>query len=146
MFWRIQNRSLVVKSIANNTSIAITDNEFVDQEFGAVMVRHEDDFADYTYSGNRYYTTADTGEWFFVSSQLQSFDAWLSSSGETGAEALTEVPNDPERDIESYAEVVGAGTTLADFIALARTQSRLHWRTDLMAGTVNDYVRAGFGR
>ncbi len=58
------------------------------------------------------------------------------------------MPNypDPERDIESYAELVGAGATLADFIALARTQSWMHWRTDLMAGAINDYIRAGFGR
>ncbi|NVB39988.1 hypothetical protein G6O69_19240 [Pseudenhygromyxa sp. WMMC2535] len=146
LFWRLQNRSMIVNEIASTSNLSILDNEFVDPEFASRMIVHQPSFAAYTYADNRYYTQAEA--WFGAGGQNVDFDAWVAASGETGATALAAVPgySDPERDIESYAVVVGAGTTLEDFLALATGQGRMAWREDLSATAVNDYIRAGFDR
>ena len=53
---------------------------------------------------------------------------------------------DGTRTIETYdSSVLGGPGTFDHFIGLARQQSKSNWNTALMAESLNNYIRAGFG-
>ncbi|MGE0788315.1 MAG: hypothetical protein AB7S26_21760 [Sandaracinaceae bacterium] len=125
--------------------ITIARNEIVDPTHGSCLVRQENGFGGYTFATNRYFSSSGA-DWFCITAR-SDVTAWTSASGESDATALSAAPSypEPDRTIDTYAMSIGVGTTLEDFLAAARQQSRLHWRTELMASAVNAYIRAGFG-
>jgi hypothetical protein len=52
---------------------------------------------------------------------------------------------DPNRTVDTYDATLGGPGTLANFLTLARSQSKDNWNTALMANAVNAYIQAGFG-
>lgn len=147
LFYRLQNQAMTVASGLTASGVMVSENEFVQPEFGGVLIAHRAGFEGFTYANNRYYTSGASDRWFRTGSYVAGSD-WLSESGETGAVFLTMAPSypDPDRDLESYSTSIGTGSTLAEFIAVARLQSRQNWRSDLMAHAINEYIRAGFDR
>ena len=90
--------------------------------------------------------SADSSAWFCLNGSAAALSDWQSASGEADATALPSPPSftAPDRSVETYAGSIGVGSTLPDFLAAARLQSRLNWRDDLTALAPNDYIRAGF--
>jgi len=53
----------------------------------------------------------------------------------------------PKRTVGGYyGSIGGSPATTAGFLAAARLQSKNNWNPALLAGAVNNYIRAGFGR
>lgn len=147
LFFRLQGRAMRIDP-GSHTEITLTDNELVDPEFGARLAEHLGPFAGYTYAGNRYFSTAAASDWFQVEGQGNlDLDGWIAASSEADAEAIAPPAYpDSERDAESYAAEIGAGSSLDELLDAAHEQSRLTWRDDLGAPAINDWIRAGFGR
>jgi len=122
------------------------NNQFVIPEGGEdPIVRHRGDFVDgLNYSGNGYFSNVDEDRWFDASG-FHSIEEWRLISGEDDATVSTYTPQDVGRNVDSYArDVLGIGSTLADFAREARKQSRLNWRPEYQAQPINDYIRAGY--
>jgi hypothetical protein len=109
------------------------------------MVQFTGPFTGFSFSANRYYTTAVTAEWFSVDNESKPYTDWVSLSGETGSSAQQVAFPDPSRTVSSYHASIGGGATFEAFIAEARHQSRANWRVAYTAAAVNDYLRQGFG-
>jgi hypothetical protein len=126
--------------------VVVQDNTLLDSDLGPVLVEHSGEFGPITYSRNRYSSTAAAGDWFAVDGQRLSLDEWRAAAGEADATGQVEPPPAPERCLETYCtEVLGVPGEIEAFIAAAMGQSRHHWRPELTATAVNDYIRAGFG-
>ncbi|MEZ4451938.1 MAG: right-handed parallel beta-helix repeat-containing protein [Nannocystaceae bacterium] len=148
LFWRLQTRAIRIVGDPAHSGIALSTNTIVDPELGGRMIDFEGSFAGYGFDGGQYYSSADPGAWFTIPGQGKvGLAEWTTASGEAGGAsiALPAYP-DPERDAESYAASIGEGTTLPELLAAARQQTRLHWRVELTAPAINDWIRAGFGR
>jgi len=52
----------------------------------------------------------------------------------------------PNLSVESYDSSLGGPGTLVDLLSRARAQSKDNWNTALMANSINNYLRAGFGK
>jgi hypothetical protein len=146
LFYRIQARGLVSSSQTGHESMLITKNTFADPDQDSCLVDHRGAFTGYTYEDNSYFSSGAANRWFCVDGTRSSIDDWMTASGESDATELGGLTfSDPDRDLESYAASLGTGD-LADFIALARRQTRLNYRPELTAPAINDYIRAGFDR
>ncbi len=146
LFYRIQTHALIARPDSGHESITVSNNRFVDPDQGSCLVDHSGAFDAYTYSGNTYFSSADAAAWFCLNGSTVALSDWQSASGEADATALASPPSfaEPDRSVETYAGTIGVGSTLPDFLAVARLQSRLTWRDDLTAPALNDYIRAGF--
>ncbi len=145
LFYGLQRRNVVVDAIAGWSSIRLDSNTFVSPSSDACMIDHEGGFADVSYVDNAYSSAAAPGDWFCVDGARRSLAEWSSDSGESNATTADLDPPEPTRNLDSYAAQLGIGSTLADFAAAARLQSRHRYRPELMAVNANNYIRAGFG-
>lgn len=97
----------------------------------------------FSFSGNRYFSTAADGQRFRVSGTSYTGAAWASATGD----AFTwGVPNysDPTRDIGPYMASIGMTGTKEAFVTALRGMSRYNWDLRLMAENINAWIRAGF--
>jgi len=130
-------------------SVSIAQNRFVTDVATAPHIYHKGNFDNVIYSNNEYassYTSENENAdgWFNNGYPFTDIDEWRIRSGETNARVSTYEPVDSQRNVDSYAEYLGIGTTLDDFAREARKQSRFNFREELTAKAVNDYIRAGF--
>ncbi len=142
-FYRIRRRSLRVEAAAGWDSVLVTNNVFVDPDQGACLVDHSGGHSAVTYAGNHYSSSAPAGEWFCGDAGDQSLAEWQAAV-EADADGVVPTFSDPDRTLETYAAVLGLAGTVEAFVLEARQQSRHHWRPELTAPAVNDYIRAGF--
>jgi hypothetical protein len=100
-----------------------------------------------TFGPNRYWSANPTNMAFLTAPGPASPTDWSTYVGVPGNGNLNQAsyPH-PERDISMYMSSIGGTPTLAGFLAEARRQERGYWRPAFTAKTVNDYIRAGFGR
>ncbi len=144
LFYDLQGRSLKVQAAATGWSnVRVHGNTFVDPSHDTCLVDHSGGFAAVAYQDNAYASDAGTS-WFCVDGQRRTFAQWQTASGESTATRWNGTFSAPERTVGSYAGTLQQPATLEGFLAAANRQSRLSWRTELTAGAVNDYVRAGF--
>ena len=80
--------------------------------------------------------------WFCIDGANYNIDGWAANSGEVDA-SVVNVTVEP-RNLDSYAQELGLGTTLADFAEQARMQSRHNHRSELTATAAGNYIRAGY--
>lgn len=148
IFWRLQTDAIRIKAKPQHTMVALVDNIIADPELGARLIDFvEGPFTGYSFSGNRYHSSADPGKWFNVPGKgAVDLMGWTAASGEKNATASEPAFPDPERDAEAYAVEIGEGSTLPSLMAAARLQTRLDWRPELTAPAINTWIRAGFGR
>lgn len=99
-----------------------------------------------SYSGNRWFSTEDPGNWFLINQDPQSFSEWLTTSKEMGASNMKVDYADPERKLGSYHGTLGKDPTFDAYIAEARKQSRQNWRPEYTAAAPIAYIRQGFGK
>lgn len=100
---------------------------------------------------NRYWSTeADvptiwSSGWFELDGlNSESWDSWVSHTGETGSTKELVNFTAPGRDVSTYMASLGMPPTYEAFMAKARQQSKDSWDVRFTASAVNDYVRAGF--
>lgn len=102
----------------------------------------------YIFSGNTYYTSHDTDEWFTLYGPSvftnYSFSTWPGVSAETGAKNELKSFIDPNRTIKTYNSSVGGTATLADFLEGVRKQKKCDWHDEFTSTSVNCYIRNGF--
>lgn len=97
------------------------------------------------WSGNRYFSTSPSSSWFRLGPTYTatSWDAWKSLIDPSGTDAEIAY-GDPNRDMASYNASLGGPSSIDDFIAELRLQSRQHWNDVYTASAAIEYVRAGF--
>ena len=138
-------RNLVIDAQASWDSVEVSDNTFVSESQDDCLIDHSGGFSAVSYSENAYLSAADTGAWFCVDGGRYSLADWGGPSGEANAvESDWDAP-EPTRNLDSYAAQLSIGSTLAEFAASARTQSRHRHRPELTAEDANNYIREGFG-
>lgn len=126
--------------------IVIRANELINPDYDACLVRQRNGVEGYGYSQNTYFSAS--GQDWFCSPDRTDRAGWIGASMEQDAITLDAAPGypDPDRTIDSYAVVLGLGSTFEDYLSAALAQSRLTWRNELNAPAINGYMRAGFGR
>lgn len=127
--------------------ITVQGNEFQYVNGSSQIILHrewqEDLFEGFTYSNNKYFSTAAVGDWF---SPGGTFAEWVVLSGETGGEAVQISYTDANRTITTYNSYIGEPGTTEDFMLKVLDQSRYNWNPDYTADAVNDYIREGFDK
>lgn len=129
--------------------VSIRNNQFV-TEFGTgPLMYHRGDFNNVNYTDNAYRSNYASDNpkadgWFDNIYPFLGVDAWRVRSGEAGALESSYQPVDAQRNVDSYAEYLGIGTSLDDFAREARKQSRFNYRSEFTAQAVNDYIRQGY--
>ncbi|MEF3692484.1 MAG: hypothetical protein V3574_05530 [Candidatus Moraniibacteriota bacterium] len=98
-----------------------------------------------TFSGNRFYKSGSTSDWF---NPAGTYATWISSSyaNESGSSNTQVTYTDPTRTVGSYAGTLGGTATTEGFMTLALGQSRASWNDNYTACAANNYIRAGFGK
>ena len=81
--------------------------------------------------------------WFCYDGGPGDLAGWVAQTGEAGAELADDAGIEP-RNVDSYAEEIGVGSTLADFAAWARETSRHSFEPEVRAAAVRAYIRAGY--
>lgn len=91
---------------------------------------------------NTYFTANNPPNQFYYGTD---YPGWIQRSAESWS-TLT-VPNfpAPERTIETYMGSLGLTSSVDAFLVHARAQERNTWDPSFEAGTVNGYIRQGFG-
>lgn len=144
LFYDLKARSLQVKPGAAWAGVVVRENTFVDPGHGSCLVDHTGAFASVSYQNNAYKSTDAGDTWFCVNGARRTLAQWKVDASESTASVWSGSFSAPERTVGSYAATLALPATLEGFLELARQQSRLTWRTDVTAGAVNDYLRAGF--
>lgn len=145
LLYGLGRRNLQIRAASAWTSVQIEGNTLVSQDTDDCLVSASGGFSTVTLANNRYQSAADADSWFCVDSTRMSMADWTTASSESGAQMADVTAPDPGRNLDTYAVELGIGTTLADFAAEARKQSRHTWRPELSAPAANNYIRAGFG-
>ena len=141
-FYELKGRALRVEASSSWDSVLVDANTFVDPTGGECLVQHSGGFAAVTYSNNRY--SSSTPSESFCGELEGDLAAWEAASGETGASVFTANYQDPSRTISTYAQSLGLGASLSDFLAVAKTRSRHNWDERYGAAAINSYIKAGF--
>lgn len=145
LLYGLKQRSLWAQAAPAWSAVSFTANTVVSSATNACLVSHEGGFGSVSYTGNAYRSAGAGADWFCVGGTRRNLAQWSADSGETGASQATVMAPDPGRNLDAYAVQLGIGTTLADFAARARQQSRHHYRDELTAANANNFIRAGFG-
>lgn len=93
-----------------------------------------------SYSGNSYYNIISNPNWF----NTGSYADWINNNSELGSSNSAISFFEPNRNIQSYMTLLGAGTSIEDFINAAKNQSKNNWNINYTASKLNDYIRIGF--
>lgn len=97
------------------------------------------------YTGNIYFRSAGSNEWFLLNDVPLSLPQWINAVGESDAVngAGLMLP-DPSRTVATYHASIGGEPTVEAFLAEARKQSSANWRPQYAADAVVDYFIAGY--
>jgi hypothetical protein len=144
-FHGLLRRQMFVDADAAWSSLTVDSNTFVGTTDDECLISHAGGFGAFSHADNAYSSAADPGTWFCVDGTRQDLTAWTAASGETGATTADPSVPDAGRNLDSYAAQRGIGTTLPDFAAAARQQSRHTYRPELSATSAGNYIRAGYG-
>lgn len=83
--------------------------------------------------------------WIMIGGSQSTVAQWASQVDDTSSQAVQAGYPDANRTLATYHATIGGTASHDAFIAEARKQAKGAWRTEYEAGTVNDYIRAGFG-
>ncbi len=132
--------------VEGSSNINISGNIFQESLYRlrAIQCNDSEDLGGFNLSANSYYNP-ESETAFYVDGSLLSMSAWKTLSGDSSVFAEFSFP-EPSRSVAAYAAGIGAGSSIESFIQACRAQSRFNWSENLKAATVNDWLRAGFGR
>jgi hypothetical protein len=141
--YRINDRAISVASGPLWSNIKVMNNTIQDPDLGAAMITQTGAFASETFSGNTY-SPFNPAHFAQINGTFDTYAQWLTQSDETGSQVKTNTFPDPGRSLDTYITTIGI-TTLDNFYAAIRTQSKANWHPEYTAATINNYIRAGFG-
>ena len=101
------------------------------------------DISGLAFSGNKYQSTRNTGEWFRLNGVYITNDLWANSNRDNSSFVSVSYA-DPARDVTTYMGSIGSTATVDGFIAAVRSQDRYNWNTAYTAPVVNSWIKAGF--
>lgn len=145
LMYGMTRRALIAAAVGSWDSVSFNDNTLVTDASDECLLMHTGPFSAVAYGGNAYRSAADPGTWFCVDGDRMGIQSWVAAAGDAGAQEATATAPDVGRNLDSYAVELGLGTTLADFAAAARGQSRHTYRPELSAASAIEYIRAGYG-
>ncbi|MEM6532211.1 MAG: right-handed parallel beta-helix repeat-containing protein [Myxococcota bacterium] len=145
LLYAVRGFGFDITNSSGHTGVAIRGNRVFDPTHGSCLMSLRGGRAGYAFANNEFYTNGGANS--FCTPTRVGFSAWTEASGAQGSRVLGAIPSfpAPNRTIDDYAVVVGAGDTLEEFIEARRQTSRLNWRPELTAKEVNAYFRGGFG-
>ncbi len=120
----------------------IHNNDF-QQYAGAIYQHNPNHSASEVFTANRYWSTNPTP--FLEPLDSETYDQWLVNFLETGSTMTAISYPNAGRDIASYQTLRLGTPGLAGFCTDAREQRKGAWLTNLMALSVINYIRNGFG-
>ncbi len=139
----LQRRAILVDAGNAWSTLRIAGNTVTADADQSCLVDHEGSFGAFDYDANEYFSPASPDTWFCVDGAQLGIAAWSAASGE--ANAADAGPVDVElRNLDTYAQVLGVGTTIADFAEAARAQSRHTYDDETTAASASAYIRAGY--
>jgi len=141
----IQRRAILVDTGNTWSTLRIAGNTVTADTDQSCLVDHDGAFAAFDYDANEYFSPASEESWFCVDGAQLGLAAWSAASGEANALSAAPVAVEP-RNLDSYAEVIGVGSTLADFAEAARAQSRHTFTEETTRAAASAYIRAGYLR
>jgi hypothetical protein len=100
-----------------------------------------------SFSDNHYFSLRGGNYWFNVWDSIgdRTLNQWRSSMEPTANSTPINFP-DPNRTVQTYMASLGyADTSTVNFMYQAAQMSKDNYRTQFLASTFNDYIRAGFG-
>ena len=127
------------------SALAIRNNDV--QEFNGGLVFHYDSgtIPGLASSGNRFFSSASTGQWMFYAGQSMSLPTWRSMVNDSTSTAAQVGYPHPEEKIADYDAATGGVGGLDSFLTRARSQSRTAWNPQLAGTNVAAHFRANFG-
>lgn len=138
------NRCVSSVGINPISNINIYDNDF---QMGTgsddLIFIENSDLNEFTFTGNRYYTTAVESVWF---DPYGSYASWISNMGETGSSNSQVTYTAPTRTVKTYNQTIGGSASTDEFMTAAIGQSRQNWDSRYLALTVVNYIREGFDK
>lgn len=138
----LQRRAIFVDAQDSWSNIAVTDNTVVGDADLSCLVDHDGSFGGFDYGSNEYFSPASPDSWFCIDGENYDLQGWAAASGEVGASEVN--VNVQDRNLDSYTQELGYGSTLADFAEQARMQSRHNHRSELTALEAGNYIRDGY--
>jgi len=126
-------------------NVTITNNTIKETSTTKALVQtYTADTSVTLFSGNKYSSNEASNQWFRLAGQDTSHADWVSNTGETGSSTNQVQFVDPNRSTSTYAASLGLAATHQAFMAEARKQSRLNWRTEYTTQAAVQYFRDGF--
>lgn len=95
-------------------------------------------------SKNVFHSNAANNRWFSIGPAFHTIQSWNNAVGDNTSIAMSMHYLDPARNIESYSQHLGYGSSLDAFMTNACMQSRFFWRPEFTASKANEYFRRGF--
>jgi hypothetical protein len=146
LFYDLIVRSIDMENADAFSEVRVEQNTLVKSSNNACLLEHSGGFDQVLYAGNAYRSGGAENTWFCIGSERLALDGWTSASGEEGAVVADLEAPEPGRNLDTYAEHLGIGSSIGDFAAAARQQSRFRYRAELTANAANNYIRGGFGQ
>ena len=97
----------------------------------------------FRFADNSYRRVDSAGEYFCYGSNRTGLSAWRNQL-ESSASSSDYRPQSGGRNVDSYAQFLGVGATIADFSEEARKQSSFNWRKQYSPQAVHNYIRSGY--
>lgn len=138
---------LVRGDAAQVTNITLASDDVQNVHWPAALLEHPvaSSIASVHSASNHFYCQlVPVTAWAEIESVPHSIDEWFALVGDTTSVAVLVPYPDPQRSVASYHALLGGVPSLAAFLAAARQQSSRHWRPELLAASVNRYLRGGF--
>ena len=142
-FYSIKGRSIQISGNAGWSNVSIEENR-VDDDNGSPLIEESGDRSGLSYSGNEYCALAPADAWFDTESGTMSLAEWQVYADEPDAALVCHDFPDPGRSVADYQASLGGSASFANFVQIARQQSKLQWREAYVAPAVNEYIRDGF--
>jgi hypothetical protein len=85
-----------------------------------------------------------SASWTHIGPQAHTLQYWMTEVGDTTSKVEEVHYVDPDRSPATYSDFTGEVASESVFLDRIREQSRMNWRPEFLAGSVNRYLRAGF--
>jgi hypothetical protein len=147
VFYNLHNAyALVVQDGGSKTNLDIESNVFHQFTNARALVHIHSSPAGTKWAKNQYYHANGSTNAFSVNGQSLGYTEWLTESGETNSQWQAGTFPDSTRDLESYLVSIGEAGSFDNYIHLMRSVHMGNWRPELMALSVNKFIRTGFGQ
>jgi hypothetical protein len=122
--------------VRNNDFQRLFSNRLIEQG-------REIDLSAERFSGNRYFSSGSSTQWFRKGGKTASWDTWNAKVDKTSRRVKVKY-DDPERTVQSYNATLGGKPSIGAFLTQARLMARRIWDARYAATSVVEYMHQGF--